>query len=50
MRDVMIAVTVKRAGALLVTENVKDFERIADYCAVKFMSGREYFGYAPGAR
>ena len=48
VRDILIAVTVKRAGALLVTENVKDFERIRRYCKVRIASGRKHFGYGPG--
>jgi len=47
-RDVLIARTVKREGALLVTENVGDFELIARYCRVRYKSGREYFGHGPG--
>ena len=43
IRDVLIARTVKRAGALLVTNNVKDFRRIKKYCNVRLMSGAEYF-------
>lgn len=50
VRDILIAVTVKRAGALLVTANVKDFERIRRYCKVRFQSGRDYFGHDPGTR
>src|SRR5687767_903922 len=33
-RDVLIARTVRREGALLVTENVADFELIRRFCAV----------------
>lgn len=44
IRDVLIARTVKRAGALLVTNNLKDFQRIRPYCAVRVTSGAEYFG------
>lgn len=43
IRDVLIARTVKRAGALLVTDNVKDFQRIRRFCSVRFVSGSEYF-------
>jgi len=43
IRDVMIARTVKDAGALLVTNNVKDFQRIRKFCNVRLMSGAEYF-------
>ncbi|MEN3332758.1 MAG: hypothetical protein V7641_2123 [Blastocatellia bacterium] len=34
IRDVLIARTVKRAGALLVTDNIKDFQRIRRFCSV----------------
>lgn len=44
MRDTMIARTVKRANAALVTDNVKDFERIRSFCDVKIISGKDYFG------
>ncbi len=44
VRDALIAVTARRAGALLVTDNLADFEKIRAYCKVKVMSGRDYFG------
>jgi predicted nucleic acid-binding protein len=43
IRDVLIARTVRRAGALLVTDNSKDFKLIARFCAVRTMTGRQYF-------
>jgi predicted nucleic acid-binding protein len=43
IRDVLIARTVRRAGALLVTDNVKDFKLIARFCAVRTMPGKRYF-------
>jgi predicted nucleic acid-binding protein len=43
IRDVLIARTVKRASALLVTDNVKDFERIKRFCSVRLIKGSEYF-------
>ena len=43
IRDVLIARTVRRAGALLVTDNVKDFRLIARFCAVRVMTGARYF-------
>jgi hypothetical protein len=43
IRDVLIARTAKRAGALLVTNNLKDFERIKRFCAVRIISGAAYF-------
>ena len=42
-RDVLLARTVRRAGATLVTDNLSDFRRIARYCAVRIVSGREFF-------
>ena len=50
VRDVLIAVTVRRAGALLVTENVDDFKAIRRFCKVRFQSGSKYFGYGPGEK
>jgi predicted nucleic acid-binding protein len=47
IRDVLIARTVKRAGAALVTDNIKDFEAIRSYCRVRLISGREYFKTSP---
>lgn len=43
IRDVLIARTAKRVGALLVTDNLKDFERIKRFCAVRTVSGANYF-------
>jgi predicted nucleic acid-binding protein len=43
IRDVLIARTARRAGALLVTDNLKDFKLIARFCAVRAMVGRQYF-------
>jgi len=42
-RDVLIARTAKRVGALLVTDNTKDFELIRNFCNVKIISGKEFF-------
>lgn len=50
VRDVLIAVTVKRANALLVTENVDDFRTIRRFCKVRFQSGSDYFGHEPGRK
>ena len=44
IRDVLIARTARAAGALLVTDNVADFRRIHRFCAVRIVSGRDYFG------
>ncbi len=41
-RDVLIARTAKRAGAILVTDNTKDFELIKNFCNVKAISGKEF--------
>lgn len=41
--DVLIATTARRAGVIVVTDNLKDFERIRPYCAVKVTSGKEFF-------
>lgn len=43
IRDVLIARTVKRAGALLVTDNRKDFERIKRFCNVRIESAQDFF-------
>jgi predicted nucleic acid-binding protein len=43
IRDVLIARTVKRVGALLVTDNAHDFKIIKQFCNVRTKSGREYF-------
>lgn len=43
VRDVLIARTVRRAGALLVTDNVGDFKMIGRFCAVRMMTGSRYF-------
>ncbi|HMV50743.1 MAG TPA: hypothetical protein PLD20_12325 [Blastocatellia bacterium] len=44
IRDVLIARTAKRAGALIVTDNLKDFERIKRFCAARTVGGATYFG------
>ena len=43
IRDVLIARCVRRANALLVTNNVRDFERIRRFCNVRIQPGREFF-------
>jgi hypothetical protein len=43
VRDVLIARTVKRAGALLVTDNLRDFKTISRYCNVRVISGKDFF-------
>ncbi len=46
IRDVLIARTARRAGAAIVTDNVKDFQQINRFCRVKIISGDEYFSQA----
>ncbi len=43
IRDVLIARTVKRENARLVTDNLKDFEMIKRFCNIKLISGEDYF-------
>jgi predicted nucleic acid-binding protein len=44
IRDVLIARTARRAGAIVVTDNRSDFEMIARFCPVRIISGAKYFG------
>ena len=44
MRDVLIARTAKRENALLVTDNIADFQKIKGFCNVKIATGSEFFG------
>ena len=44
IRDVLIARTVRRAGGLLVTNNMGDFKKIKIFCNVNIQSGAEFFG------
>jgi predicted nucleic acid-binding protein len=44
MRDVLIARTARRENALLVTDNVTDFEKIRPFCKVRLVTGHEFFG------
>jgi hypothetical protein len=48
-RDVLIARLIKRAQAVLVTENVKDFDLIRRFCQIRTVSGAEFFS-SPGRR
>ncbi|MBC7933165.1 MAG: hypothetical protein H7Z38_21590 [Rubrivivax sp.] len=43
VRDVLIARTARRAGATVVTGNVRDFELIQPYCPVTVKSAAAYF-------
>jgi predicted nucleic acid-binding protein len=42
--DVLIARTAKRAGVTVVTDNVSDFQKIKNFCNVRVISGRDFFG------
>ncbi|BCM90249.1 hypothetical protein IAD21_02100 [Abditibacteriota bacterium] len=41
--DCLLAVSCRRAGVVVVTDNLKDFERISAVCRVKWLSGDEFF-------
>src|ERR1051325_1547372 len=43
VNDVLIARTAKRAGVMVVTDNINDFEKIRNFCDVKIISGSKYF-------
>ncbi|HJS22779.1 MAG TPA: type II toxin-antitoxin system VapC family toxin [Pyrinomonadaceae bacterium] len=43
INDVLIARTAKRAGVMVVTDNLDDFEKIQNFCDVKVISGSNYF-------
>ena len=43
INDVLIARTAKRAGVIVVTDNVNDFLKIRNFCDVKIISGSKYF-------
>jgi predicted nucleic acid-binding protein len=45
--DSIIARVVYVAKYVLVTRNVKDFERIQPFCGVTIISSKDYFGYDP---
>lgn len=42
--DVLIACTAKRAGVIVVTDNIRDFEFIQRFCNVRLMNSNGYFG------
>lgn len=44
MRDVLIARSAKRGNALLVTDNITDFEKIQHFCKIRMVTGKEFFG------
>lgn len=41
--DVLIAVTARRAKAVIITDNLKDFEKIRRYCNVTVISASDFF-------
>ena len=43
INDVLIARTAKRAGVMVVTDNVNDFKKIRNCCDVKVISGSKSF-------
>ena len=43
INDVLIARTAKRAGVMVVTDNVNDFKKIRNFCDVTIISGNRYF-------
>jgi predicted nucleic acid-binding protein len=43
VRDVLIARCVKRVGATLITDNLKDFQLISRFCNVKTKTGKQFF-------
>src|SRR4029079_2013095 len=43
INDVLIARTAKRAGVIVVTDNVNDFKKIRNFCDVTIISGNRYF-------
>lgn len=43
INDVLIARTAKRAGVMVVTDNLNDLHKIRNFCDVKVISGSEYF-------
>ena len=42
--DVLLARTAKREGVVIVTDNAGDFDKIRPLCAIKTVSGEDYFG------
>ena len=43
VNDVLIARTAKRAGVIVVTDNINDFRKIRNFCDVRIISGSKYF-------
>lgn len=44
VRDVLIARTAKRAGAAVVTDNLKDFDKIKKYCSIRTIGPERFLG------
>ena len=44
INDVLIARTAKAAGVTVVTYNMRHFEQIQNYCAVKLIDAKDHFG------
>lgn len=42
LRDVLIALTARRAGTTVVTENISDFEKIRNFCNVRIVRPAEF--------
>jgi len=45
--DVLIARTASRAGIAIVTDNIKDFARIKNFCNVRLIAGIDFFRRKP---
>ncbi|MEP6818821.1 MAG: type II toxin-antitoxin system VapC family toxin [bacterium] len=45
--DVLIARTARRAGIAIVTDNIKDFDRIKNFCNVRLIKGTDFFRRRP---
>lgn len=44
IRDTLIARVCKREGLTLITDNLKDFEKIKSFCSIRMQSGKDFFG------
>jgi predicted nucleic acid-binding protein len=44
INDVLIARTAKAAGVTVITYNMRHFEQIQRYCAVKLINAKDHFG------
>ena len=43
-RDVLIARTARRENALLITDNIGDFDKIKKFCNVRTQNGKDFLG------